>query len=162
MTILPRQILVPTDFSEPSKTALAWAAGLCDSCSASLHLLHVLETFTVADPLDVTIEARTQITHTIEATARNDLLHLLSNEERARLRVTLAVEWGTPLVEIIRYASAHGIGLIAMGTHGRGRIERMWLGSVAAHVVRSAPCTVLVVRPLTGMTRQGAPKLIDH
>jgi nucleotide-binding universal stress UspA family protein len=162
MTILPKQILVPTDFSEPAKTALAWAAGLCDGCSASLHLLHVLETLTVTDPLDVTIEARRRIADAIEATARNDLRHLLSDENRARLHVTLAVEWGSPLVEIVRYASAHGIGLIAIGTHGRGRIERKWLGSVAAHIVRSAPCGVLVVRPLTGIVRQGGAKLIDQ
>ena len=66
MTILPKEILVPTDFSESSKVALAWATGLCDGCSASLHLLHVLETVTVADPVDVPFDSRMQLTQAIE------------------------------------------------------------------------------------------------
>src|SRR5262245_7507233 len=132
-----------------SKLALAWATSLCDGCSASLHVLHVLETVTVADPVDVPFDSRTQVTQAIEARALDDLRSLLSDEDRERLKLTLAVEWGLPVVEILRYASTHRIGLIAMGTHGRRHLKEMWLGSVAANVVRSAPCTVLVVRPLT-------------
>jgi nucleotide-binding universal stress UspA family protein len=150
VTILPNAILVPTDFSESSKVALAWAAGLCDGCRASLHLLHVLETLTVADPLDIPFESRTQLTQAIEAGALDDLRVLLSAEDRPRLNVTLAVEWGRPIVEIVRYAFAHHIGLIVMGTHGRGGLKQMWLGSVAADVVRRAPCTVLVARSFAG------------
>jgi nucleotide-binding universal stress UspA family protein len=149
VTILPKEILVPTDFSESSKAALAWATGLCDGCSASLHLLHVLETVTVTDPLDMPFDSRTQVTHAIEASAWDDLRSLLSAEDRERLKVRLAVEWGLPFVEIVRYASMHSIGLIAMGTHGHHHLKEMWLGSVAANVVRGAPCTVLVVRSLT-------------
>ena len=151
MTIVPKDILVPTDFSESSEAALAWAAGLCDSCRASLHVLHVLETLTVADSMDVPFGSRTQIEHAVEARARDDLHRLLSSSDRDRLRVTLDVEWGTPLVEIVRYASAHHIGLIAMGTHGRRGVKHKWLGSVAAHVARSAPCTVLLVRQQEGI-----------
>jgi nucleotide-binding universal stress UspA family protein len=162
VTILPKEILVPTDFSESSKVALAWATGLCDGCSASLHLLHVLETVTVADPVDVPFDSRTQVTQAIEATAWDDLRSLLSDEDRERLNVTLTVEWGLPVVEIVRYASAHSIGLIAMGTHGHRHMKEMWLGSVAATVVRDAPCTVLVVRSLTDGHHQDVNKLIDR
>ncbi len=38
------------------------------------------------------------------------------------------------------------IGCIVMGTHGRGAITRLLMGSVAERVVRSAPCPVLTVR----------------
>ena len=148
MTILPKEILVPIDFSEMSKLALAWATSLCDGGGASLHVLHVLETVTVADPVDVPFDSRTQVTQAIEATAWDDLRGLLPDEDRERLNVTLAVEWGLPVVEILRYASTHRIGLIAMGTHGHRHLKEMWLGSVASSVVRNAPCTVLVVRPL--------------
>ena len=149
MTILPKEILVPTDFSEMSKLALAWATGLCDGCSASLHVLHVLETVTVADPVDLPFDSRLQVTQAIETTVWDELRRLLSAEDRERLNVTLAVESGLPVVEIVRYASAHNIGLIAMGTHGHRHLKEMWLGSVAAGVVRDAPCTVLVARSLT-------------
>jgi len=146
MMIVPREILVPTDFSDTSKAALSWAAGLGHSCNASLHLLHVLDTLTVADPVDVPFEARTRIEKAIEASAWDDLRSLLPVEDQERLRITLAVEWGTPLTEIVRYASSHQIGLIAMGTHGHGHKHHVLLGSVATQVVSRAPCTVLVVR----------------
>jgi universal stress protein A len=146
MMIVPRDILVPIDFSETSKAALAWASGLGHSCNAALHLLHVLESVTVVDPVAVPFGPRARIEEAIEASAWKELRALLSPDDQRRLRVTLAVEWGTPVVEIVRYASSHHFGLIAMGTHGHGRAHHMLLGSVAAHVVRKAPCTVLVVR----------------
>jgi nucleotide-binding universal stress UspA family protein len=39
--------------------------------------------------------------------------------------------------------------MIVVGTHGRGPIGRLLLGSVSEHVVRNAPCPVLVARPET-------------
>ena len=48
--------------------------------------------------------------------------------------------------EIVRYARSNAIDLIVMGTHGRGAVEHMLLGSVAEKVVRKAPCPVLTVR----------------
>ena len=145
--IVPRDILVPIDFSDTSKAALLWAAGLGHSCNAALHLLHVLESITVADPLAVPFEPRARIEQAVEDNASEELRALLSTEDQQRLRVTLAVEWGSPQVEIVRYAASHQIDLVAMGTHGHGRTHHVLLGSVAADVVRNAPCTVLVVRP---------------
>ena len=53
---------------------------------------------------------------------------------------------GHPFVEILSDAKQHDIDLIVMGTHGRGAIKHMLLGSVAEKVVRKAPCPVLTVR----------------
>jgi len=71
----------------------------------------------------------------------------LTDEERQLLRVTTAIVAGNPFVEIIRYARAHEIDLIVLGTHGRGPVAHMLLGSVAEKVVRKSPCPVLTVRP---------------
>ncbi len=53
---------------------------------------------------------------------------------------------GGPYVEIVRYAKERDIDLIVMGTHGRGFVAHMLMGSVAEKVVRRAPCPVLTVR----------------
>ncbi|HAM70046.1 MAG TPA: hypothetical protein DCM86_00190, partial [Verrucomicrobiales bacterium] len=45
------------------------------------------------------------------------------------------------------YASSVHASAIVMGTHGRTGLAHVFMGSVAEHVVRSAPCPVLVVRP---------------
>ena len=51
-----------------------------------------------------------------------------------------------PAEEIVKYAKKHDIGLIVMGTHGRGTMAQLLVGSVAEKVVRTAPCPVLTVR----------------
>jgi nucleotide-binding universal stress UspA family protein len=51
-----------------------------------------------------------------------------------------------PHDEIIRYANDEDIDLIVMGTHGRGGLARLLMGSVAEKVVRTARCPVLTVR----------------
>jgi nucleotide-binding universal stress UspA family protein len=56
------------------------------------------------------------------------------------------VREGPPVVEIVRYARDAEIGLIVIGTHGRGGLAHVFLGSVAENVVRKAPCPVLTVR----------------
>jgi len=49
-------------------------------------------------------------------------------------------------MEILRYANDNAVDLIVMGTHGRGPLGHVVLGSVAERVVRKAPCPVLTVR----------------
>ena len=53
---------------------------------------------------------------------------------------------GTPAGSIVEYAGGHDIDLIVMGTHGRGGMSHLLMGSVAERVVRTAPCPVLTVR----------------
>ena len=47
---------------------------------------------------------------------------------------------------ICRVAEDEGVDLVVLGTHDRSRWSRLWFGSVSDHVVRHAPCPVLVVR----------------
>jgi nucleotide-binding universal stress UspA family protein len=51
-----------------------------------------------------------------------------------------------PFREIVKLAVDEGVDLIVMGTHGRGGIERLFLGSVADRIIRTAPCPVTVAR----------------
>ena len=60
--------------------------------------------------------------------------------------MTAVVTIATPYPEILRYADEHAVDLIVMGTHGRGGVTHMLLGSIAEKVVRRAPCPVLTVR----------------
>jgi nucleotide-binding universal stress UspA family protein len=143
-----KQIVIPTDFSEPSEVALRYAKALAENFGASLHVLHVLdesnlawvasEGFTPPLGLDVRGEA--------EKNARERLQQVMSDTERAKYRAVLAFRVGSPFVEIVRYAKEENLDLIVMGTHGRGFLAHMLLGSVAERVVRKAPCPVLTVR----------------
>jgi len=72
---------------------------------------------------------------------------LLSDEDRRELRAKAStVTSNNPAAEIVEYARTNGVDLIVMGTHGRGAIAHLLMGSVAERVVRTAPCPVLTVR----------------
>ena len=53
---------------------------------------------------------------------------------------------GQPAARIIESAAGHNADLVVMGTHGRGGVKGLLLGSVAAQVVRTAPCPALTIR----------------
>ena len=53
---------------------------------------------------------------------------------------------GVPHEEIVAAAREEGADLVVIGTHGRGGVDRLLLGSVADRVIRLAPCPVLAVR----------------
>jgi nucleotide-binding universal stress UspA family protein len=146
MKIRLQRVLVPTDFSDTSGAALIYATALGEQFGASLHLLHVVEVIVAGETLPWPLGPRDEIDRAIESSAWEALRGLMSSDEQNRLHAEVALQWGTPFVEIIRYARAHDIDLITMGTHGRGGVKHLLMGSVAENVVRSSPCPVLTVR----------------
>ena len=62
------------------------------------------------------------------------------------LAYRVEVREGAPFYEIIQFAKENDIDLIVMGTHGRGFVGHVVMGSVAEKVVRTAPCPVLTIR----------------
>jgi nucleotide-binding universal stress UspA family protein len=56
------------------------------------------------------------------------------------------VRVGVPAEEIVRAAEAEGAAMIVMGTHGRGGVQRLMVGSVVDRVLRTATCPLLLVR----------------
>jgi nucleotide-binding universal stress UspA family protein len=136
-----KRILVPTDFSKTSQTALLYGVALARPFKARLHLLHVPELpSTYADgvyPLGL-FETMQRATH-------ERLRAQLTERERRELKPERAMRLGAPSDEIVDYALERDIDLIVMGTHGRQGVARMLVGSVAEKVVRRAPCSVLTV-----------------
>lgn len=132
------RILVPTDFSASSATALDYARMLAARFGASLHLLHVLENDflrpTVADP------------QTVETGTLRQLCELLTAEDLKRGAVPVVLRSDAVADEIVSYARSNSIDLIVMSTHGRSGLAHLLKGSVAERVVRTAPCMVLTDR----------------
>jgi nucleotide-binding universal stress UspA family protein len=68
---------------------------------------------------------------------------------------------GPPSKEIITAAEVDNCDLIVMGTHGRGGINRLLLGSVAEKVVRSASVPVMTVRVGTEPAEVSGPSTAE-
>jgi nucleotide-binding universal stress UspA family protein len=141
-----KKILIPTDFSEPSDSAVKYARAFAEQFGAELHLLHVIEDPFLYAPTSEAYVVPPHLLEEIQTAARDRLDRVLEPNERARFRAVMALKNGSPFVEIVRYARDQDVDLIVMGTHGRGPIAHMLLGSVAEKVVRKAPCPVLTVR----------------
>ncbi len=127
-----KRILVPHDFSEASSASVSYAVALATSFGATLDVLYV------GDREGSDAEG-------IEAAQRR-LAAALSPADREAVRATFHVRTGQPAAEIIRFAGEQEIDVIVMGTHGRGFVGHLVMGSVAEKVVRTAPCPVLTVR----------------
>jgi nucleotide-binding universal stress UspA family protein len=140
-----KNILVATDFSEPSGVAMAYGRDLARNYNARLHVLHVVE--------DVVARYSTEagfilpsIQEDLETSARRELESRITDEDRRQLSAVPTVASGTGIAEgIVDYAKTHSIDLIVTGTHGRGAVKHFLMGSVAERVVRTAPCPVLTV-----------------
>lgn len=139
-------ILVPTDGSAGMETVIEQAAELADEHDARLHLLYVVNTASFASlPMEATYES---ITEMLDAEGETALDTAAAAAERVAddLSIKRRMREGSPAQEIVDYATTEGCDVIAMGTHGRGGINRLLLGSVAERVVRSSPVPVLTVR----------------
>lgn len=129
-----QRILVPTDFSEFSNAAIQYAQELAKLGNGRVFLLHVPgttgENFEADFPIGP-FETATQGT--------------IMPAPKGSVGPEYAVRIGAAADEIIRYAGDREIDLIVMGTHGRGGVSHLLMGSVAEKVIRSAACPVLVV-----------------
>jgi nucleotide-binding universal stress UspA family protein len=143
--VIINRILVATDFSEPSGAALAYGRDLARAYGAQLHLLCVVQDVATRMAPEAGAALAT-LQQDVEKAARRNLDARLTEDDLTRLRAVAAVAVNRDAADgICRYARDHGIDLIITGTHGRGAIKHLMLGSVAERVVRLAGCPVLTV-----------------
>ena len=142
-------ILIPTDFSSNNQPALQYGCDLARRFGADLHLLHIVEPSGGLVPLPDLPDEMTLDLQISSPVARADLRlqQLPAREHRPDLTVHRRTDIGTPSVEIVKYAGAHQIDLIVIGTHGHTGWEHLLLGSVAERVVQTSPCPVLTIGP---------------
>jgi nucleotide-binding universal stress UspA family protein len=144
-----KRILVPTDFSEPSERAAAYAVELAKQFRAEeVHCLHVSDI-----PADLLATSAYYMTgpseHFVEQVRQESQKNLdaFIAKNLHGVPVRKAFVEGRPFVEIVRYARDNKIDLVVIATHGRTGLKHALFGSVAEKVVRKTPCPVLVVRP---------------
>ena len=130
------QILCGVDFSEKSIRAFEAAVELARTFKADLHVIHVIE----ADPAvpDLSLEAK--------AISAMDVLVAPAQETLNDVRLTSEVTTGRAFVEILNRVRERRSDLIVLGAKGITLLEEAVFGSTSEHVVKKAPCSVLIVR----------------
>ena len=128
------RILYCTDFSHNSEGARGYAISLAAEYSAELTLLHVAENASDLARAEAIIAERTQELH-----------KLISDSEPNNLNVRLAVKFGKPYEEIVRYATEAQTSLIIMTARGGDAVDRAVFGSTTYRVIQLGPCPVLAI-----------------
>jgi nucleotide-binding universal stress UspA family protein len=142
-----RHILLPTDYSDLARSAAVYARSLAEMYGATLHVLHVVERVPAAAPgpeingVALAVPGPEALAAAQERTSRFVQDHL----EGADVGVVTRVLEGAPYVQIAQYAVEASIDLIVIGTHARGVVKRIFLGSTSKAVLEHAPCPVLMV-----------------
>jgi nucleotide-binding universal stress UspA family protein len=136
--------LVPVDFSEPSRTAVNYGLSLAQEFEAGIVLAHIA-------PFD----------RQLYEAAKVRLLQLIPPQFQESLRFETIVKAGDVQDEILGIVTGRDIDLVVMGSHGRGYVERMVLGSVAESMLRRLPVPVLTVSHLDPERKLENPEAVS-
>jgi nucleotide-binding universal stress UspA family protein len=142
--IVLKNILVATDFGEASAVALAYGRDLARTYNARLHLVHAVEDVLMRYNPAVAFGVP-DLQKDLETAAWRDIRALITEDDNT-ISIVPVIETAISVPKrLVDYATQNAIDLIVMGTHGRGAMKQLLMGSVAERVVRTAPCPVLTV-----------------
>ncbi|MBL9127087.1 MAG: universal stress protein [Verrucomicrobiales bacterium] len=139
-----RKILVPVDFSPNSRKAVDYASAFARQFGAQLTYLHVVQVnyaYGEFGAIDFTALERE-----MRSGAEKELAGLVGAATQSGLQAESIVREGSPPKVIAEVARELDSDLLVISTHGYTGLRHVLMGSIAEHVVRYAPCPVLVVR----------------
>ena len=143
------KILVPVDYSPCSEEAFRVAMSMARVFQSEVILLHVVDTKTLLalNTLGLALPSEEmQQKKRLRHQARLQARHLLTSDAAKGVAVRRVLAEGSPFVEIARTVRTEKIGLVVMGSYGgAGGVDRIFFGSTAEKVVRTAGCPVLTV-----------------
>ena len=139
------RVLVPIDFSDCSLEGLHYAIQFAHQFAAEITLLHVLD-LGYSHPIDI------QATHTLTRFARwaikdgkGQMQKFIKRVKFGRVRFKTEFVIGTPVEQMSNFALANDFDLIITSTHGLTGFKHVLIGSIAEHLVRQSPLSILVV-----------------
>lgn len=139
-----RNILVPTDFSSVSASALRYAMSLAEISHGSVTLLHVSH-----PEFDPNLLFPKMSFQDLEALQNERLEHFINEifDNRIPENLIRKIEIGFAVEQIVKHSSSGAYDLIIMGTRSdKGTLEKLF-GSVSISVTQLAKCPVLLVPP---------------
>ena len=148
-----KNILCAIDRSPSSLQAFGYAIALARWQSARLNLLEVIE----EPPPPPGVSRAPKIGGVLDETRtalERDLRQILTARRASDLKVKILMRKGNVVQEILAQAKTSRSDLVVIGSHGRGGVQRLVLGSVAEKVLRLATCPVLTVRSGVRLARR--------
>jgi nucleotide-binding universal stress UspA family protein len=144
MGLTYKNVLVAVDGSKEAAWAFKKAVEIAKRNDAKLIMTHVIDlrTFATVEAYDRTISERAK--EFAEELLENYKLQAIDSGVR---EVTYTIDYGSPKVKIAKeIAKNYNVDLIICGATGMNAVERFFIGSVSEHIVRYAPCDVMIIR----------------
>lgn len=143
-----RQILLPTDFSDTSRHALAHAVAIAKWYRATITAFHVIPLPLPQPPIFFAAAVDPVAPPPSDRVERESQLRTwLEPARQAGVKVDARVDEGNAALRIVAEARSSHPDLVVMGTHGLTGFDRFMLGSVTEKVLRKSPCPVLTIPP---------------
>jgi nucleotide-binding universal stress UspA family protein len=141
------KILYPTDFSDVAVKALKYIKGLKASGAKEIVVMHVIDKRGIDSVHRFLGEKEFQKLEKHKQEETEKLLKGVEKElKEAGLKVSLRVETGMPVSEILRVEEEEDVSAIVIGSHGWSNLQEIFLGSVSEKVIRRSKKPVLVIK----------------
>jgi nucleotide-binding universal stress UspA family protein len=135
-------ILIPTDFSVLSESAIKVGIAIAKRQNAQVTLLHAVDLLPYLLPTEVLLSSSKEVLSRKE----EELKELSENIQKdTGVKAVVKVLEGTPSDIICKLAYEENISLIVMGTHGVSGLREFFIGSEAFRVLKNATCPVLTI-----------------
>jgi nucleotide-binding universal stress UspA family protein len=136
-------VLVPVDFSPPSRLAVNYGVSLARKLRAKLMLMHVVESASALAHPFTAESAKIEKEHRDQAVRM--LSALLGSEDQDDLDLRVVVRSGNIKNQIATVAREQKADIVVMGTHGRGLFGRWVIGSITDGMLRKISIPILTV-----------------
>ncbi len=142
-----QSILCPVDFSQHSREALRYAAGIANRSGGRLTVLFVNDPLLVAAAA-AAFHRRRQFLAQSQAELARFVTQAIRGGPAPREEPACLVSTGNPADEILHTVERLESDLVVIGTHGLSGVNRLFFGSTTEHVLRRVETPVLAIPPL--------------
>ena len=149
------RVLFPTDFSPCSDQALTYLLGIAATYQSRVFILHVLPSESA--PTAATVpEFAPRLFDFNRHEAEKHMRALENSGVLAQVEHSALLENGDLCDVLENTIRKRDIDLMVIGSHGRGGIKKLLLGSITEELSRRVPCAVMIVGPLVSPAPLGS------
>lgn len=140
-----KKILIAVDDSPFAQRAANLGIELAREVNAEVAFVHVFDA--TATPAGAWGLPADRISAMSELEGKRLLKNFCEGLSAPGSQIREFLESGSPATSIVAVAKKWHADLLVMGSHGRGKVEGILMGSVSQDVLRHAPCPILVAPP---------------
>lgn len=150
----PKKLMVAYDFSHHCEIAMDWAKRLAKANEAHIELVNVVPCYyqgyhvahTLHNGFNVALEEMIEESvEAIEKRLAEKILELEKEGFKASYKAILDKDGSIP-EKLIQHINSENVDLLLMGTHARGKVKKLFLGSVANKMIKKSPASVLIAK----------------